>query len=172
MSACFFAGIGFETSNSGELLATMFHLGKRNRRYQLMIWRRAEAGADRQRAVQPPEMIVDQRSRYGTADCADATSQPILDGETFSRNCFMIFVLMPPPPSLPIDGDLFVAVHPWPDREACTLCIVSKLDSDKDGVNSFDGKCPLLSGHNSPAPTLDEFGNTRFLRTFDKTEGN
>jgi hypothetical protein len=28
--------------------------------------------------------------------------------------------------------------------------------------------CALRCGHNSPAPTLDEFGSTRFLRTFGK----
>jgi hypothetical protein len=63
MSACFFAGIEFETSNPGELLPTMFHLGKRNRRYELMIEgaRRRNAGAARLQAVQPPEVIVDQR---------------------------------------------------------------------------------------------------------------
>jgi hypothetical protein len=35
-----------------------------------------------------------------------------------------------------------------------------------------DATHALRFGHNSPAPTLDEFGSTRFLKTFGKTEGN
>jgi hypothetical protein len=85
----------------------MFHLGKRNRRYKQMIGgaRSRNAGADRQWAIQPPEVTVDHRKRHGADDCARAISQPILDGETISCSRLLIFVFMPPPPSLPIDGD-------------------------------------------------------------------